>query len=54
MKAYYVIDEKGYVTDVAYLIKQEDVDYSNYIEIEPIGFIKPKWNGTEWVEGYVE
>lgn len=55
MKAYYAIDKQGYVSDVAYLIKQDGVDYSNYIEIEPpLNLIKPRWDGMQWVEGYTE
>lgn len=50
MKAYYIIDKNGYYIETVYLIKQEGIDYSNYIEIEPIGFIKPRWDGEKWIE----
>jgi hypothetical protein len=52
MKAYYIIDNEGYYVEPVFLIKQEGVDYSNYIEVEPpIELIRPRWNGNEWVEG---
>lgn len=45
MKLYYIIDADGYFIEPVFL------DISKYIEVEPIGFKKPKWNGTEWIEG---
>lgn len=54
MKAYYIVNDEGYIIDIYYLIKQDGVDYTNYIDIEPIGFVKPRWNGTEWIETYVK
>jgi hypothetical protein len=54
MEMYYVIDDNGYITDIVYLIKQDGVDYSHYIEIEPKGLKIPRWDGVKWVEGYIE
>jgi hypothetical protein len=52
MNVYYIIDENGYYVEPVFLLKQEGVDYSNYIEIEPpIGLKKPKWTGNQWAEG---
>jgi hypothetical protein len=53
MREYYIVNDEGYIQDIYYLIKQEGVDYTNYIDIEPVGLRIPKWNGTEWVEGYI-
>ena len=54
MKVYYIIDQDGYFIEPVFLIKQEGVDYSKHIEIEPIGFKRPKWDGTEWTEGGID
>lgn len=55
MEAYYIIDNNGLYIETVYLIKQDGIDYTNYIEIEPNwNLIQPKWNGLEWIEGYTE
>jgi len=51
MKLYYIIDLNGYLIDIVFLTNRVNFDYTNYIEVEPIGFQKPKWNGSEWIEG---
>lgn len=49
-KAYKIDKEYFYVEDYIYEEGQELED--NIITTEIIqGFYKPKWNGTEWVEG---
>jgi hypothetical protein len=53
MREYYLVNDEGYIIDIYYLIKQDGVDYTKYIDIEPIGFIKPRWNGTEWEETFI-
>lgn len=54
MIACYIINKDGYYTETVYLIKQDGVDYTNYIETEPDWKLKkPKWDGTKWVEGYI-
>jgi len=52
MKLYRKIDETGlFIEDV--LLENVTEDEKNiYIETPcPGGFCKPKWNGTEWIEG---
>jgi len=53
MKLYYIIDDNGYYIDQVFIVNPNFIDYSHYIEIEPVGLKIPKWDGTKWIETYV-
>ena len=55
MKQVWKIDENGYFTGESYFVDETTKDYvESELEItEPytIGYVKGKWNGSEWKEG---
>lgn len=44
----YFYDDDGFITRIDYV---DDNTVGNYTTDIPTGFNKPKWNGSEWVEG---
>ncbi len=53
MKAIFVLDSEGFI-DISKGFMAEDnyVPKEGEVDIPPIGgFYKPRWNGTQWVEG---
>lgn len=54
MKTYCIIDNNGYFVETVYS-SRKDIDKSKYIDTPiPQGLKKPRWDGTQWIEGYVE
>jgi hypothetical protein len=51
MRIYYIIDENGFYIEYVFSTKI-DIDSSKYIEVPPVGFKKPRWNGSTWTEGW--
>ena len=48
MKQYYKIDNEGYLIEI--IVAEESPE--GYISLDPInGLYKPKWTGTEWING---
>lgn len=48
------IDNNGFFVEDVILKDSEEI-LVDYIQTEcPDGFYKPKWNGTEWVEGLTQ
>lgn len=54
MNKCFVIDKDGFYTVTIFLNKKEGIDYSDCIDIEPKGFLIPKWDGKQWIESYVK
>lgn len=57
LKKVYEVDENGFLKEIYVANVDEngnvlDEDKKEFIDIEmPQGLYKPKWTGTEWVEG---
>lgn len=57
-KVFFEIDKNGfYLRDVILEINHKTGIFEadeNLLQVRPIGFFKPKWDGEKWVEGKTE
>lgn len=51
-KQVYKIDDQGFIID-SYIVKNDEIT-SDFLDVplpQPLLFYRPKWNGSEWIEG---